>query len=189
MKRNASNQSDSIQECLDDICLGSVETVALPGFCHEEVCLLCKLQITDDDKDDACENRVERGGASLMELMRHAERQFNDTKGTPLMTVAKDVHTALQHYISADGDRLGFLRDVSPTNVYDHFFYDHSGKHPPNTKERVERILLSMLNVGIQSCCNKLDNGKTSLIRDEAVIILQIVDRLTKISASRGMAS
>jgi len=180
MKRKASNQSDSIQECLDDICLGSVETVALPGFGHEEVCLLCKLQTGDDDSG---EKRVESGGATLMELMRQAGRRFNDTKGTPPMTVAEDVHSALQHYISADGDRLGFLRDVSATNVYDHFFYDHSGKHPPNTKERVERILLSMLNVGIQSCCNKLDNGKTSLIRDEAVVILQIVDRLTKIQS------
>lgn len=179
MKRKASNQSDSIQECLDDICLGSVETVALPGFCHEEVCMLCKLQTSND----AGENRVESGGATLMELIHQAEWQFNNTKGTPLMTVAKDVHTALQHYISVHGERLGFLRDVSPTNVYDHFFYDHSGKHPPNTKERVERILLSMLNVGIQSCCNKLDNGKTSLIRDEAVVILQIVDRLTKMQS------
>lgn len=182
MPSNKERQSDCIRDCLDDIVLGSIETVPLPGFDQEDVCLLCKLQT--GDCDGAKENRLEQGGATLTGLLSHAEWLFHNSQGTPQMNQAKDIHSAMQHYIQGDRERLGFLKDLSPDDVYNHFFYDHNRRHPPKTKERVERILLSMLNVGIQSCCNKQDDGKTTLIRHDAMVILQIVDRLTKIQAA-----
>lgn len=179
MAEKHQRQAENIRDCLEEISFGCVETVPLPGFSENDVCLLCKLQMPDivDGK------KLEERGATLAEFLAQAEYQFNNAKGIPLMTIAKEVHTALLHFVKADTQRLGFLKEITPQDIYSHFFYDHKGKQSPKVKERVERVLLSMLNVGIQSCCQKLENGKTLLIKDDASVILQIVDRLTKLGS------
>lgn len=171
--------SENIRDCLEDISFGCVETVPLPGFGESDVCLLCKLQMPDVING----KKVEERGATLAEFLCQAEWQFNNAKGMPLMTIANEVHSALLFFIESDTDRLGFLKDVTPQNVLDHFAHDHSGKQSPKVKEKVERVLLSLLNVGIQSCCQKLENGRMVLIKDEASLILQILDRLTKLGS------
>lgn len=179
MSGKQQRQADNIRDCLDDITFGCLETVALPGFGEGDVCLLCKLQMPDVING----KKVEERGATLAEFLCQSEWQFNNAKGTPLMTVATEVHSALVLFIESDIERLGFLKDVTPQQVYNHFAHDHRGKQSPKVKEKVERVLLSLLNVGIQSCCQKLENGRTVLIKDEASVILQIVDRLTKLGS------
>ena len=179
MSTKHQKQAENIRECLEDISVGCVNTIPLPGFGVNDVCLLCKLQMPDTTEGKKLQER----GATFAEFLGQAEWQFHNAKGTPLMTIAIEIHSALQYFVEADTQRLGFLKDVTPQDIHNHFFFDHRGKQTPKVRDRVERVLLSMLNVGIQSCCQKLENGKTLLIKEEASVILQIVDRLTKLSS------
>lgn len=176
------NEATVISECLDDIVIGTTEcnNVALPGFSDTVECLLCQIVITQEESS----RQIIPGGATLLDVFRQAEKEFNTASGKPPLNIATEVHQALQYFIERieDGDELRFMSDITPQNIVDHFLFDHAGRNPPRTKEKVERVLLSMLSVGVKSCCQNMDNGQMRLAKDEAHLVLSIIDRLLKMS-------
>lgn len=152
------NLSNAIQESLResqavDSNILSQTNIPLPGYDDSLSCRLCKIKA-----DNFGENlRVREGGASLAELLCVAHKRFEQEEGRPAMDVAREIRKALNKYWEQHS--LPLLKDISDEEVYRHFKFDHNRKSKPKIKEKMLRMLISMLDVSVVSCCDREDNG------------------------------
>lgn len=177
------NNDTTLDECLDDIFLGTrqYKLLTLPGFEDDVECVLCQIvtgkSALGEERRQGCS-----GGATIKEVFLRAQHEFHNSPGKPPLNIAKEVYEALQYFVQhLEGNEFAFLRDITPEQILRHFMYDHTGQNTPKTKEKVEKVLLSMLSVGLKSCCECQDNGQVRLAKEETQLILSIIDRLLKI--------
>ena len=145
----------------------------LPGFDADMSCPICKV-VRSKLK---CTN----SGATLAEFIEAAHSTFVQHEGRPEMDIAEDVLEQMKHYVDRHPGRLKSLRFLTPLQVHRHFVYNHDRKAMPNYKEFMLQVMFSMLHVTIRRACD--EDGM--LFREQANQILNIIDRIIKLSAMR----
>ena len=149
--------------------------ISLPGFDNSLSCSLCKLKFKGADR-----KKVTRNGTSLADFMKFAQKQFDQDEGRPGMDIANEIRDGFTRYIENFED-LDFLNNVTSDEIYRHFKYDHAQQKDVKIKEKLMRILLNMLEICVQTSCDKL-NGKVFLNKTDANLALNIIDTLIRIS-------
>ena len=159
--------------------LAARHITALPGYGEEETCSLCKIR----SKEDCIKTRVTDTGCTLAEFLNEAQTEFVTFKGRPQMDIATEVANNLKFFARGQQKELDdMLNSLTPEDVLRHFKYDHVRQTSIKVKENVMRILVNMLQLGISSCCEVLENGTTTLSKGDALLLLQIVDRIHKVA-------
>ena len=165
--------------CMTDSQLAARHITALPGYGEEETCSLCKIR----SKEDCIKTRVTDTGCTLAEFLNEAHAEFTTFKGRPQMDIATEVTNNLKFFAKGQQKDLDvMLTSLTPENVLRHFKYDHVRQTTIKVKDNVMRILVNMLQLGISSCCEVLENGTTTLSKGDALLLLQIVDRIHKMA-------
>ena len=163
-----------------DLQLAARHIAALPGYGEEETCALCKIR----SKEDCIKTRVTDTGCNLGEFLNEAQAEFITFKGRPQMDIAREVTDNLKFFARGQQEELDtLLASLTAEDVLKHFKYDHVRQTSIKVKENVMRILVNMLQLGISSCCEVLENGNTTLSKTDALLLLQIVDRIHKIAS------
>ena len=155
-------------------------SIALPGFDKSLSCNLCKIKLNTANKQ-----RVTSNGISLADFITFAQKQFDQDEGRPGMDIAKEIKNGLNKYIE-NNEKLTFLRRVTIDEIYRHFKYDHTQQRNVKIKEKMIRILLNMLDICIQTLCDKL-HGKIFLNKTDCTLALNIIDTLIRISTKENI--
>ena len=144
-------------------------------------CKLCGLK----NVCGAFEERATSQGATVGEFLNVAHTMFAQEEGRPSMDVASEIRESLQEYgLQCD---LPILRDVTDEDVYRHFKFDHNRRSKPKMKDKMLRTLMSMLDVSILTCCEKSENGKVVINKNDASLTLNIIDRIHKIATLKEL--
>ena len=149
-------------------------TDPLPGFDREVTCPLCKIK---------CDRglvslREKPDGASFAEFLDVAQVMFNQQEGRPALDIAEEILDNLMHFVRRHPQKLKSMRTVTKEDVHRHFKYNHERKTVTKIKEEVMQVLLSMLDVAVTSACQRQPSGKLSLCKEDANMLLHIVDRI-----------
>lgn len=178
--------ASSIQESLTDETMcdpvsfgGSI--APLPGFDDNLPCKLCQIRTCDD----LLQMKPVSEGATLAEFLQVAHTQFDQEEGRPSMDVAKEINEALTAYSSQCN--IALLQHLTDEEVYRHFKYDHRRHRKPQMKDKMLRILMSMLDTSVRSCCEKSENGKVIISKSDASLTLNIIDRIHKIATLKEL--
>lgn len=155
------------------------ERVPLPGFDNSLSCKICKMALNEELSSKV---RITPNGMSLLELFDFAQEEFQRDEGRPSMDIAQDVVRNI-HLFARHAQGLETLADTTTLEVFRHFKYDHAQKRKQKIKERLSRILLNMIEIGIQSLCEKGQDGTLLLDKRDTTLVLNIIDRLHKISS------
>ena len=153
----------------------------LPGFDDKLSCKLCRVRTCND----LLQMKAAREGATLAEFLRVAHSQFEQEEGRPHLDVAKEINEALAKYVH-ECDIVP-LRNLSDEEVYRHFKFDHRRNRKTPTKGKMLRILLSMLDTSVQTCCEKSESGKVVISKNDATLTLNIIDRIHKIATLKEL--
>lgn len=156
-------------------------TDPLPGFDKEIVCPLCKVKCNRT----TLALRENQEGASLVEFLDVAQLMFNQQEGRPALDIAQEIREHLLYYVKQHPKQLKPLSCLTKEDVYRHFKYNHERKTVSKIKDQVLQVLLSMLDVAVTSACCKQATGKLSLCKQEANLLLNIIDRIQKVYVLR----
>lgn len=168
------------EECRNDAILSPREVKALPGFEENQSCSLCKVR----SRGEFMGTRVTDTGCTLDEFLKEAHKEFSKFDGRPLKDISEEVAENIKHFGKNQSKELeALLSKVSLEEVLHHFKYDHLRQNPLRVKERIIRMLVNMLELGVVSCCEMLGNGSLALTRENTMLVLQIVDRIQKMAA------
>lgn len=171
------DEDDSITPC--SLSLGGT-VVPLPGFDDAMSCRLCQIRLHTDST--VMENRMTTNGATLIEFCQVAHDLFHD-EGRPAHDVVQEIREKLKQY--GQNCNIPFLMDLSQEEVFRHFKYDHARMKRVNRKEKMIRILDSMMDVCVSTCCEKMENGKTVLNKADASLVMNIIDRINRIQCMK----
>lgn len=164
----------------DDLVLAPRPTKPLPGYEENKSCVLCKIR----SRNDFSNARATDTGCTLSQFLQEVQKQFVNFNGRPVKDLADEVAENLQDFAKNQAEGVkSLLSGITPEEVSLHFKYDHLRQNPVHVKERILRMLVNMLEVGVSSCCEVLENGKTVLSKEQAVLVLNIVDRVQKIAS------
>jgi hypothetical protein len=169
----------SPDDCRTDSILAPREVKALPGFEEDQTCSLCKVR----SRGDFIGTRVTGTGCSLNEFLEEAHKEFSKHDGRPLRDISDEVVENIKLFGRNQNQELEvLLSKISREEVLHHFKYDHSRQNSIRVKDRIIRMLVNMLELGAVSCCEMLGNGNIVLTRENAMLMLQIVDRIQKMA-------
>lgn len=165
------------------VLLPGQRSAPLPGYDDDRHCPLCMVRFVQD----GLSVKEVKEGATLGEFLQLAQREFQDFAGRPAMDIANELLENIQSYVEQNPDCLGCLNDMSAEDVMEHFKYDHMHKNHISVREKVLRILINMLDVSLTSCCQKMENGKIVLGKQDSILVLHIIDRVHKIATLREL--
>ena len=154
--------------------------VPLPGFDDAMSCRLCQIRL--DANPSVMERRITSHGATLTEFCQVAHELFCD-EGRPAHDVVREIREKLAEY--GQKCNVPFLMDLSQEEVFQHFKYDHARMKQVNRKEKMIRILDSMMDVCVATCCEKIENGKIVLNKADASLVMNIIDRINRIQCMK----
>lgn len=176
--------SESVSLCRDqeesNISFGGT-VVPLPGFDDSLSCKLCCLRTVEGTFDE----KTTGTGATLGEYLNIAHARFDQDEGRPAMDIANDILQGLKMY--GQVCNISLLKGVTCEDVYRHFKFDHTRKGKPNMKDKMLRILMSMLDVSTQTCCEKSDQGDVTIMKEGLSHTLSIIDRIHKIASLKEL--
>ena len=149
----------------------------LPGFDYKTACEICKIKCNRNTMT------LKEGseGATLVEFLDVAQAMFNQQEGRPALDIANDVLQNLKHYAKKHPEKLRGLLKLDAQAVHRHFKYNHERKAVRKIREEVLQVLLSMMDVAMTSSCYKDESGRLSLSKQEANLLLNIIDRIQRV--------
>lgn len=153
--------------------------IPLPGFDDAMSCRLCQIRMDAN----ASSKRMTSHGATLIEFCQVAHDLFQQDEGRPAHDVVREIREKLAEY--GQKCNIPFLMDLSQEEVFRHFKYDHARVKRVNRKEKMIRILDSMMDVCVATCCEKIENGKIVLNKTDASMVMNIIDRINRIQCMK----
>ena len=164
----------------NEVVLAPRETKALPGYEENKSCSICKIRC----RDEFSSLQANETGCTLAEFLCEAQKEFLKFNGRPIGDLSDEIAENLKLFARNLPEEIAaLLSEVSSEEVMHHFKYDHLRQNPVKVKEKTMRMLVNMLEVGLSSCCEQLENGTLALTRDNSLLVLQIVDRIQKIAS------
>jgi len=160
-----------------DISFGG-SVVPLPGFDDKLSCKLCQLKTAQGV-------RASSDGATIGEFLNIAHERFDQEEGRPAMDMASEIRESL--LIFNQQCDIPVLRDITDEDVYRHFKFDHMRRGKPHMKDKMLRTLMSMLDVSVLTCCEKSEDGKVVINKNDASLTLSIIDRIHKIATLKEL--
>lgn len=173
-------KSVTVDQRDNDISFGGT-VVPLPGFDDSLTCQLCCLKTVEG----TFEERATGTGATLGEFLNMAHLNFDQDEGRPAMDIANDILQGLIHY--GQVCNISLLKSLSCEDVYRHFKFDHTRKGKTNMRDKMLRILMSMLDVSTKTCCEKSDKGDVTIMKEGLSQTLSIIDRIHKIASLKDL--
>lgn len=182
IEESLQGQVDPPEQC--PISLGGT-VVPLPGFDDAMSCRLCQIRMNVNPA--VMESRMTSHGATLTEFCQVAHELFQQDEGRPAHDVVREIREKLAEY--GRKCNIAFLADLTQEEVFRHFKYDHARVKKVNRREKMIRILDSMMDVCVATCCEKTENGKIVLNKTDASLVMNIMDRINRIQSMKEIES